>query len=69
MTETRINLRNMKYLEQTRPYIYINYILAPFFSQNVHVLEFVCPARYDRRDIMFPGCPSIRPFICLSVAL
>ena len=21
---------------------------------------FLCPARYDRRDIMCPGCPSVR---------
>ena len=24
---------------------------------------FLCPARYDRRDIMFPGCPSVRPSV------
>ena len=32
---------------------------------------FLCPARYDRGDIMIPGCPSVCPAIhpafCLSV--
>ena len=30
-----------------------------FFSFNVFFM-FLCHARYDRWDIMFPGCPSVR---------
>ena len=26
---------------------------------------FVCLARYDWRDIMFPGCLSVLTFVCL----
>ena len=32
---------------------------------------FLCPARYDRRDIMFPGsvCPSVRPSVCHALGV
>ena len=33
---------------------------------DVHLI-FLCPARYDRWDIMFPGCPSLRLSVRLSV--
>ena len=31
------------------------------------VLLFLCPARYDRRDIMFPGCPTFLPSVLSSI--
>ena len=27
------------------------------------LMHFLCPTRSDQRDIMFPGCPSVRPSV------
>ena len=33
------------------------------FCKTLTIYTFLCSARYDRRDIMFPGCPSFRPSV------
>ena len=43
------------------------YVYIQAFSIGLDV-RVVCPARYDRRDIMFPGCLSLCPFLSVRLS-
>ena len=37
--------------------------ICHLWLKHTHHNISLCPARYDRWDIMFPGCPSVRPSV------